>query len=146
LYNGFFIVVEKLGFKRLLDRNRAASHVYTLVVTIFGIAFFRCETFTYALSYLPAMAGFADGNAMSLSISKYLTRDVLSAAVVGIVFSTPLLPFVQRRLNGAMREKDSVALAVSLQWVRVTGLCIILVFCTMSLAAGTHNPFIYFRF
>mgnify|MGYP003632691901 CR=1 FL=1 len=59
LYHGFFLILERLFLGKLLDRApRVLSHLYTLLVVLFGWVLFRAETLTQALEYMKLMFSF----------------------------------------------------------------------------------------
>jgi hypothetical protein len=69
--------------------------------------------------------------------------------IAGIVFSTPLLPAAGHWLDHFLANLDPLPkrlVVPALSFARVAGLMLMIFLCSMSLASGTHNPFIYFRF
>src|SRR5712692_3341667 len=65
LYHGLFLVIERLGAGRWLERWPApARHGYALLVVIVGWVFFRSATLGDAGRFLAAMAGFATGSGL----------------------------------------------------------------------------------
>jgi alginate O-acetyltransferase complex protein AlgI len=131
LYHGAFLVVER-AFRGA--RESAAPvllrHGYVLLVAAVGWVFFRCETLDHALRYLSSMAGLApiDGASVPLVVD----GEVWLVLAVAAVFSMPVLPWLKRRQLPAV--------------VPVGGLALVLFACALKIAAGTYNPFIYFRF
>jgi hypothetical protein len=65
------------------------------------------------------------------------------ALVAGVIFSMPCAAFAERMFGqwkaSALRE-GAGAIA------RAAVLSVLFVLCAVQLAAGTYNPFIYFRF
>ena len=95
------------------------------------------------------MFGFGESTGAVQKLSWYLTRDVKMALVAGIVFSMPILPGLARlkeRLARSRRESSVAFLEFPLAACQTIGLCLTLIVSVMFLSAGTHNPFIYFRF
>ncbi len=143
-WHGLFLVAERAGVERLLARIGPLAHLYTLLAVMGGWVLFRCETLTQAGHYYAALAGFADGNPLRHPLADFLNAQVALALVIGIVFAAP----VARRIG---RWRDQVAaqpglrahgvLAADIGWTML----VYLAACAM-LAAGTYNPFIYFRF
>ena len=72
-------------------------------------------------------------------LALFLDPRVVLALGFGALGATPWLPVLERRV---------VATPLETAWraARVVALDLVLVAAAMSLAAGTHNPFIYFRF
>ncbi len=143
-WHGIFLVIERAGLERLLARIGPLTHLYTLLAVMGGWVLFRCETLTQAGHYYAALAGFAHGDPLRHPLAEFLNAQVALTLVIGIVFAAP----VARRLG---RWRDQVAaqpglrargvLAIDIGWTTI----VYLVACAM-LAAGTYNPFIYFRF
>ncbi|HSR88223.1 MAG TPA: hypothetical protein VLL07_04665, partial [Pontiella sp.] len=77
-------------------------------------------------------------------VDEYFALDIRIAIAYGILFATPLLPWMTG-LAHKTRERIR-ALAPAYDLCQITGLVVIFLFSAMALAAGTHNPFIYFRF
>ena len=46
LYHGLFLVVERMGLGKLLEKNcfRGLNHIYTALVVVVGWVFFRADT------------------------------------------------------------------------------------------------------
>ena len=90
------------------------------------------------MEFYKAMAGF--GSATSpYSPEWFLTPEVTLAMLAGVVFSIPVVKLISTFL-----DRDMLAPAVAV--TRIVVVAAILLACTLSLASGTHNPFIYFRF
>jgi alginate O-acetyltransferase complex protein AlgI len=89
-----------------------------------GWVFFRAETFTAAKQYLAAMFGAGGINFVPLHF--YLSPEVLLALSVGLLLS-------MRSMSLPRVPAFAVQIAV-------------LVLSLLYVAAGTYNPFIYFRF
>jgi alginate O-acetyltransferase complex protein AlgI len=140
LYHGFFLIIERAGFGAALHRlPRMLQIGYAMMVVMVGWVLFRADNFTQAWRYLGAMAGFGSGYAMGLPAARLLHNDVLLAMLAGIALAGPGLSPVGRWLNRRLPSgvQGLVGAAVALM---------MLIAALLSLAAGTYNPFIYFRF
>ena len=149
LYHGLFLVLERVGIgKFLVSRNRVAAHAYTLLVVVVGWVLFRAETFSHATAFLGAMAGLSSSPG-PYCVAHLLSRDIQISLLAGAVLATPVFPRLARfreQLGGSQAGGWKAATNLAVQGVRVAGLAAILAVSAMWLAAGTHNPFIYFRF
>ncbi|HTY77845.1 MAG TPA: MBOAT family protein [Candidatus Bathyarchaeia archaeon] len=143
LYHGSFLVLERLGAGRWLERLwPPARHVYTMLAVMGGWVLFRAESLGQAGAYLAALAGFASGSGLEQHAALHLNAVVVMALAAGVMGSAPLLP----RLG---RWRDSITpvnLRLAVEAGRLAGLALLLVASAMLMAAGTYNPFIYFRF
>ncbi len=135
LYHGFFMIIERIGFRKLLGRTKVLSFVYTLLIVNFGWVMFRAPSVKTGLTYIVHMlmpwkypgtmpAGF------------YMDRKtvfVFGCAVAGMGVLQSLVPKrVRERWNGSAVEAVYCVL--------------ILVLCMASLASDTYNAFIYYQF
>jgi hypothetical protein len=83
--HGLFIVVERLGFGKVLNGlPRAVGMMYTLLVVVLAWVFFRCTDATHALHYLVALWSSGHGDPSLYYTSHYLPNDVRLALVLGV--------------------------------------------------------------
>ena len=138
LWHGLFIVVERVskfadGGGRL---KNALLHGYAVAVFGLGWVLFRADSIAHAWRYYEAMFGFGDGNGVPFSVAYYASRQVLLALAVGLLASTPLFRMAKDRLPATFRAQAGIDLF----------LLGVLFLSILSIASGTYNPFIYFRF
>ena len=136
LYHGLFSIIERLGFKRALDKSRLLSTLYCFLVAHFGWVLFRAESVSGTLAMLSRML--MPWRYAALSVPTWMYMDlktvfVGACAVLGAGFITEALPEgVKDRWRGSVPEAIY---------------CIaIFVLCVASIASDTYNPFIYFQF
>lgn len=138
LFHGVFIVVERVGFDRVLERLwKPFQHIYTLLVVLVGWVFFRAETLPSAIDYLqqmfiPSWGAAATNSYLSLL---YINSYTLLFLGLAVVFSTPVYQLFDERTK-------SVKGAI----LRVGVLLLLFILSVIYLGAGSYNPFIYFRF
>ena len=146
VYYGLLLVLEKLLWGKRLSEIPVLNRVYTLLIVVIGWVLFRSESLSYAMEMLRAMFGGYGLGQGTVTWSMILERSsvnglFLLAMLAGIVLSTG----IGRRI--ADRSKD---LAPKGRAVLESAACVcsVLVFLlsVVSLAAGSYNPFIYFRF
>ncbi len=144
IWHGAFIVAERMGLDRILRRIGPFAHFYALAAVMGGWVLFRCESLTQAGTYYAALLGFAPSDPSRTTLPQALDLLVIATIAAGIAFSTPLA-----RIIGGWRDRHtrkpgtatSLILTVDGVWVAAVGLM-----SGAFLAAGTYNPFIYFRF
>jgi alginate O-acetyltransferase complex protein AlgI len=152
LWHGGFLVLERTPFGVWLERRpRALRLLYTLAVVSIGWIFFRAENLKYAIDYLAAALGLSRGDALAFPLQAYLTNELAAVLVTGVLFSAPLAPklkmVIEARTARLSRRPAQRALAGGvLEAASAVGYLCAFLFCSMLLASGTHNPFIYFRF
>jgi alginate O-acetyltransferase complex protein AlgI len=141
LFHGVFLVLERLRVFRWLGTMWAPlQHVYALVVVMVGWVFFRVERLPDALLWLRAMAGFG-GDPLKLEVPLfYLDAPGVIALCVGIIVAMPVFP----ALAAWCGKPGKCSLPVGI--LRCAAILLLFLLCAMQLAAGTYNPFIYFRF
>jgi len=142
LSHGVFMILEKVpALQRLGKLPRIFHHIYMLVVFNLTLAIFRVETIPGAIDFLKALLGFAPIAGNWHSLRELLQNHVLIVFLAAIIFSTPLIKNAGNYLQSHM-VAFSKGLRISYLLI-LTGLFIL---SALSLASGTYNPFIYFRF
>jgi alginate O-acetyltransferase complex protein AlgI len=143
-YHGFLLVLERSRIGRLLDRLPVAlSHVYVVLAFMMGWLIFRATSFEQALYYAKALV-IPQTPEGYLSLHEYFSMDVRVAMIVGVLLSMPVYPRL-REFAGRLATRGEIS-GGFVETARFIGLMALLLHCAMSLSAGTHNPFIYFRF
>ncbi len=141
LIHGTFLVLERVGALRRVTTTPVLRQVYVLAVVMFAWVFFRSDSFEYALGFLGALV--AQNAAPVLTFWDAAGHETLLAFAIGCILATPA---VARRVERALHDSASWG-RVSLATVAVpAALGFVFVACAAKLAAGTYNPFIYFRF
>lgn len=137
VYYCIFLMMEKLFLQKLLQRMPAfVSHLYTLVVVLFGWWLFVFEDLGAGITYLGYMFGQGVVAFSEAGAAFDFLRSVLFLAILCIA-STPL----PKRLFYKLYEKGKGArVAIS------AGCAVMLVLCTAYLVDSSYNPFLYFRF
>ena len=143
-WHGLFLVAERAGLDRMLARIGPLRHAYALAAVMGGWVLFRCETLAQALAWYAALAGQAAGDAARHPVAEYLDPLGATAIVAGVLGAAPLA----RRLGDwrdAVAANGGIA-AVAVLSADTLWLALVAVAACAWLAAGTYNPFIYFRF
>lgn len=156
LYHGFFLGLERTRFGAWLDGSwRPISHVYAILVFMVGWVFFRADSLGQAQAFLSAMVGFGGGSGKEWHVGLFLNPKVVIMLVLGVIGSMPIIPLIRdwrrHRLDTMHAKGISSARGLLLgagvdALVGLVATPIILLLACMSLASGSHNPFIYFQF
>ncbi|MBF0474382.1 MAG: MBOAT family protein [Deltaproteobacteria bacterium] len=145
LYYGLFLIIERMGFKEILIRFPVfVRHVYVMVVVILGWVLFRSNDIQMAAGYIKTMFGFGAAGHTTQPARFYLENDVILALMCGIVGSMPWAPVLNRWFNAIARDTRWEKLLA--EPVSLVCLTLVMALTAASLASGTSNPFIYFRF
>ena len=138
LWHGLFLVIERLGFKKALDKlPKFIGWIYTMLVVLVGWVFFRADTLSAAMKYLGEMFSFSGGVANGMAQFDNLSFII---TVIAIVLCTPVYQFLKGKLEKTEVGKKA---AFVIGAVLATGLFILSV---IFLTGSGYNPFIYFRF
>ena len=139
LLHGICRVLERLVPGLTKERASAGArlirHVYVLLTVVTGWVFFRADTLPHAVGFLRSMAGWGVGAQSPLAPGWYLDPQTLLAIVLGLAGSTPTVARLARTVDGRPLTIGRPALVA-----------LLLVVCSMFIAARSYNPFIYFRF
>src|SRR5205807_2473227 len=117
-------------------------HVYVILVVMVGWVFFRADSLGAAIAYLKAMTGLTTPEPAQFTLGWFLTPDVVLALIAGVIGSIPIVPVAEAWRRG-LRARTASGLV---DFAAAAALCAILVLAVVQCAAGTYNPFIYFRF
>lgn len=146
LWHGAFVALETVWQKRHGEKkDRWYSHLYALLVIMIGFVIFRAETLPAAGQYLWTMLtgwqgiGSVSSPAWILFVSQ-LTPYFLTLSVVAVIACLPLREWLWDYFGRGSRGRKLLE--------RVAYVCslFLLMLSIAALAAGTYNPFIYFRF
>jgi len=136
LMNGICVVVERLGFDKVLKKNRVFAWICTFFITNAGFVIFRVTDIRLALSYLKRMILPWTWTGAGAAAGRYIDAYTLFTAVLAFAG----LGWFQR-LAGEKAEKKWKMSAAEIIWCTL-----IFFFSLVSLSGSTYNPFIYFRF
>ena len=150
MLHGTFMVIEKLGFDKILDRMwRPLQHLYTLFIVVMAWVLFRADDFDYASGYYKAM--FTSGNIAKNSdiLDLFLNNEVYLLLVIALASSTRIWIVIYQWIIQWIKFWD-VSQKEWLRWAFTIVLLLfigsIMLFSTMNLVSNSYNPFIYFRF
>jgi len=139
LYHGAFMIIERMGLKKILDRYGFIGTIYSILVVMIGWVFFRSPDIQYALQYIYLMFSFNDFQAVHFDAMRYVTNEFWIYVVIAILFSFPIVPYLKKRMNDYQE----------LLWYKLSvyGYTIILfIIAFMYIAKSSYNPFIYSGF
>ncbi len=108
------------------------GHIYTLLAVTIGFVIFRADTMGQAAAFIKNMFSFTRTQYGFMTASSVMSPLFIITMMIAAAASTPILRMVPQR-------KASLA---------VGRVCTIILYllCIMEIAAGSYNPFIYFRF
>ncbi len=146
--HGFFLVIERIGWLGWSSKLwRPLRHLYVLLVVMLGWVFFRVETLPGAIDFLEVLAG--SNPIAQFEFDVFFNLERLAVFFLAVLFSMPVLSGVKIllvRVSPSLLLDQSNAAQVSLYFCKLIALTSVLVLSSVHLMAGSHNPFIYFRF
>ena len=150
LWHGSFLILERLKIGRWTRSLwRPLRHLYLLLVVILGWVWFRAETLPLALAYFKALFGISGTGRLEYSLTLFLNQKVEMALLAGFIFSGPVSAFIMKTRRTAQQKYDHLFFRVADQGISIgqaIALACLLAASFLSIAGGTHTPFIYFKF
>ena len=142
LYFGLLLLGEKYGWGRILERAPAAlRHLYAMVLIVVSWVLFRAETLDYAVRFLRAMAGFAQGGLTDGRTTYYLLEFRWE-----LLLAIPAAMPVKSWLQNWLESKSGAAAQALLAWGPKLIALGLFGLSFLRLVSSSFNPFIYFRF
>ena len=140
LIHGSFMVLE--GAVKIPWRvPKFFRLLYVWLVVLIAWVFFRSETLAQATLYISAMMGGSSGLDADYMLALVWDNEAWISLVLGVVLMFPVYPWMASKVI-YFSDRSTLVYAVSVLvfWVPL------FVVCMSYVAAGTYNPFIYFRF
>ena len=138
LWHGLFLVIERLGFKKVLDKlPKFIGWIYTMLVVLVGWVFFRADTLSAAMKYLGEMFSFSGGVANGMAQFDNLSFIITAIA---LVLCTP----VYQLFKGKLEKTDGGKKAAFV--IGAVLATVLFILSVIFLTGSGYNPFIYFRF
>ena len=134
LYYGILLILEKYIFAPLLKKlPKAARHIYTMLLVMFGWVLFSNTDFGSMRTYVGTLFGIGTKGFLDLAFFYYI-RNNLIILIMGVLCAIPL---IRNYIVRCSRKKPEVTSAV---------LLLLGILSIAFLVYGTYNPFLYFRF
>ncbi len=135
LYFGVLLMIEKLFMLKVLKKAPAIiSHIYSIIIILFGWVLFYFENLNEMGIFLARMFG-SDGFMMSGDISVKII-SYIPLLIVSAITSTPLISKLYHKI------KSKPVLYV----IDNAGCVLALLLCTAALVSSDYNPFLYYKF
>ncbi len=140
LFHGFFLIMERIGFKSVLDKlPKAIQWFYTVLVVMIGWVLFRVEIFSEALAYITKLFSFNQFN--NISFLTYLNNERVLILLLALLSSSLFFIKIKSYL-----DKRNLSQTFAVQSIMDFGVVIILLISIVYINSGSYSPFIYFRF
>lgn len=150
MYHGLFLALERGIIGKLLNSLPfVVRAIYTFFVVMIGWIFFRSETIEYAVSYIKSLVNFGKPAYLDGPLFTSMTNEFYVALVFGIIFATPLFPYVRRKWAECREVAvgwKSIAFHLASTAVYAVFIGTVLIYGAAQIFGDSHNPFIYARF
>ncbi|MBQ6441358.1 MAG: MBOAT family protein [Lachnospiraceae bacterium] len=139
VYYGVLVVLERLFYGKWMTKHPVVGHIYMPLVFVFGWAIFRVDTgMTTLAEVVKRMLAPWHYTAGGVDLSTLISNRAWLMLLAGIIGCGILQWNLGERLGWKKRWKHSVPEFI---------FCILIFAASLvTLASGTYNPFIYFRF
>lgn len=135
IYYCIILIIEKTFLMKALKKIPAVfSHLYSLILILFGWWLFAFDDLSKGMSYLGLM--FGKGTLTNGSVN----FDILSNVLLFLILCIASTPY-PKKLYYRLYEKYPAA-----KWVVAVGGIALLLVCVAYLVNSSYNPFLYFRF
>lgn len=142
MLHGFFLILERSRFGNFLNRvPDSLRYIYVLVVVLIGWVFFRAENLPQAFDFLGKMFFLTDSAEARAHFSFLVDMNLIIILLIGIIFCMPVRNFLFRDCFFNVQKASS-----GKQLLYTFIIIGVFMLSVIYLAAGTYNPFIYFRF
>lgn len=141
LFHGLFLIIERLGFEKTLNKAPIIGHVYTLLVVVFAWVLFRIPSFEEAVNFYRSLFLFEPIDS-KMSFMRWVGSEQIIIFIIAIFLCMPLrgkIEFVK------MKIRNTVIIEIW-DYSAMVFYFILLLLSIMSISSTTYNPFIYFRF
>lgn len=138
LYYAFFLVIERAGFEKILNRHSVIAHIYSVVVILFGWVIFKISNITDIAIYFKHML-------CPWKYGWYPQQFVWNISV-----KTVIITIVALLGCGVIQTFIAKYCKMKARWNKGIGspvFCGFIMFlCIIELSNNTYYPFIYFNF
>ena len=138
LYFGVLLVIEKIFFKKYLDKTKIIKYIYTSIIVIISFLIFNSNTTTEIINSLKNMF-FINDIPLTSNESLYYFKSNLLLLIISIISATPLLKNIITKIK-------NTKLKILIDVLEPIVYLLLLILCTAYLIDASFNPFLYFRF
>lgn len=146
LLHGFFIIVERLGLKKMLEKLPGiVAQAYTLFIAMMAWVLFRAETFGNAAYYFKALFGRPETTELDIRMVLHLNTEFIASIAIAVFGAMGGFIALKKIIASVFSTSDKL-FYVSKTIAYTLFIIAVLMVTTTYLANNSYNPFIYFRF
>ena len=135
LFFAFFLILEKIFLKKILDNHKIIGHIYTLFLVIISFVIFNFDDLGKLVIFFKNLFGFGNIPFTNFETIYYL-KSYLVVLIISFASATPILKLIKSKV------KDNIVFDI----LEILFCIFILILCTSFLIDASFNPFLYFRF
>lgn len=139
-----FLMIERLGLKKWLDKVPVLSNLYLLLVVAVGWVIFRFTDIRLGLALVKSLFGL-NGNALTSFSSQMQLQSNLFLLIGAAIASTPLIKRLGQRIAAFVHGHGALGKVWDVAFYSVLPVALLLI-STACLVGDSYNPFIYFQF
>ena len=149
LVHGSFMVIERLGFDKVLKRMPALfQYAYAFLLVVLAWVLFRADDFTHAAMYYKALFNFSDISLKDVRLIIQLNNETFLVFAIAVLGSFGVFQYVYSLFRQIMEKWKVPVQLISFGKLLAQFVFVLIVtfLCTTYLVNNTYNPFIYYRF
>ncbi len=148
LFHGFFIILEKVGFDKILLRIwKPFRHIYVLFVVMIAWVFFRAPDINYAFMFINKLFGIAENTHQWQKLIFYLNNEFVICLSFALMGAAGFFQIVYNNIaSKIVLKRGSVLLKTIYDVSSLVVLVSIFILSIVYFTIGSYSPFIYFRF
>ena len=139
-----FLMLERAGLKKLLEKIPILSNLYLLVVVTVGWVIFRFTDIRLGLTLVKSMFGL-NGNPLTEFTAQIQLQSHMFLLLAAAAASLPLMKHLKEKLEKLAACRGSLETVWNVVVYSVIPV-VLLLLSTACLVGNSYNPFIYFRF
>ena len=136
LYHVLFIIIERVGFSKLLNKNKLVSIGYSFFVINIGWVLFRSADVAIGIEFVKRMLLPWKYPVSSIFSSTYMDNKTIFVFLIALMGSGLIKSCVPEKIKNRWKCSFIEAIYCS----------IVLLISISSIVSETYNPFIYFQF
>lgn len=139
-----FLMLERAGLKKLLEKLPVLSNLYLLIVVAVGWVIFRFTDVRLGLALVKSMFGL-NGNPLTEFTAEIQLQSNMFLLLIAAVASLPLMKHLKGRLEALATGQGHWETVWNVLFYSIIPV-VLLLLSTACLVGDSYNPFIYFRF
>lgn len=143
LFHGAFLMIERRLENVKYSVHAVFKHVYVMLTVMIAWVFFRADTFQQAVSFIGSMFNPLKTTASTYHAAMYLHAESGVVFLLAMICCMPVKDILKQLFQ---RYSVSAKWLAGIRTAYMIGGLVAMFLCMLSLAAGSYNPFIYFRF